>query len=77
MKPERVVVGGLIKIILVAIVLGLFYVAVTMREQPIPQLSGRQDALQRVLEVLQKGFHIKAPYLSEENVRQKVRRHMK
>jgi hypothetical protein len=77
MRPERVVVGGLIKIILVAIVLGLFYVAVTMREQPIPQLSGRQNSVQRVLEALQKGLHVKAPYLSEENIRQKIRRYMK
>ena len=67
----------MIKAALVLIILYLFYAAVTAKEPPAPQPVSRQGAIRRVLEILQKGFHIKSPYLSEEDLREKARRYIK
>ncbi len=69
--------GVIIKTALVIIVLYLFYITVTFKERPAPQPTGRQGVMRRVLEVLQRGFHIKSPYLSEEDLREKARRYIK
>ncbi len=77
MRTEKIVTGMIIKTALVIIVLYLFYIAVTFKEGPAPQPAGRQGVIRRVLEVLQRGFHIKSPYLSEEDLREKARRYIK
>ena len=69
--------GAIIKAALVIIVLYLFHIVVTVKEKPAPQSAGRQGVIRRVLEVLQRGFHIKSPYLSEEDLREKARRYIK
>lgn len=77
MRTEKVVTGAIIKVALVIIILYLFYIAVAAKEKPAPQPVGRQGVIRRVLEVLQRGFHIKSPYLSEEDLREKARRYIK
>ena len=78
MRTEKVVTGVIIKAALVITVLYLLYiVVVNVKEEPAPQPVGRQGVIRRVLEVLQKGFHVKSPYLSEEELREKARRYIK
>lgn len=69
--------GAVIKAVLVIIILYLFYVVASVKEKPAPQPVGRQGVIRRVLEVLQRGFHVKPPYLSEEELREKARRYIK
>jgi len=77
MRPERAVTGVLIKAATIIIVSFLFYaVAVSMKE-PVPQPVGRQGVVQRALELLRRTFHIKSPYMSEGDLREKAQRYIK
>jgi hypothetical protein len=77
MRAEKAVTGAIIKAALVIIVLYLFYILVNVKEKPAPQPVGRQGVIRRVLEVLQRGFHVQSPYISEEDLREKARRYIK
>lgn len=77
MSTEKIVTGAVIKAALVIVILYLFYMVVNVKERPAPSPVGRQGVIRRVLEVLQKGFHVQSPYLSEEDLREKARRYIK
>ena len=77
MRAEKAVTGAIIKAALVIVILYLFYLVAIVKERPAQQPVGRQGVMRRVLEVLQRGFHIKSPYLSEEDLREKARRYIK
>lgn len=77
MRTEKVVTELMIKTALVIVVLYLLYIVFNIKEAPAPQPVGRQGVIRRVLDVLQRGFHVKSPYLSEEEIREKARRYLK
>jgi hypothetical protein len=77
MRTEKIVTGVIFKAALAIIVLYLLYIMINIKEKPAPQPVGRQGVMMRVLDVLRRGFHVRSPYISEEDLRERARRYLK
>ena len=77
MRPERAVAGIIIKTALIMAIIYIFYaVAISLQDSGQGPVGDR-GLIGRVVSFFRKGMHVKAPYISEEELRGKVGRYIK
>lgn len=77
MRPEQLVGRVLIKVLAIMAVVYIFYAVMVEIDRSAPKISGAPGFLQRVKDVFSKGLHIKSPYISEDEIRQKARQYVR
>ena len=77
MRTERAVTAALIKAAVIIAAAFVLYAVVAEIDRAESKRTGRPGFVRRALDVFNKVVHVRPPYLSEEEVRRKVREYVR